>query len=468
MTPPRDTPPLVLVVDDEAGHAEAQAEILERAGFRCETAFAGEEGLEKMRGNAYDVVVTDLVMHRVDGMDLLAAAKRQAPAPAVVMVTGHGSVESAVRAMRDGAYTYLTKPVNPEELRQVVKHAAEEVALRRRNVELERRLDEKYGLGGIIGNSEPMRRVFDLLKQIAPTDATVLILGESGTGKELIANAIHQNSPRRHRPFVALNCAALSETILESELFGHEKGAFTGALARRQGRFEYAHRGTLFLDEIGDMPATTQIKLLRVIEQKEITRVGSNEPVRVDVRLLAATHQALEKLVKQGRFREDLYYRLNVVRIELPPLRERREDIPLLVNAFIKEFPRGTRRVSLAGQRPRAQELHREHGRRQPRRRAPPGGYPREDSRRTRAPPRPSTAAGRQDTRRNGEGTYRADPPDGRRQPPGSGPPPQDRRANALPKTRQVRHPVARPALRLRGAAFPAPRRRAASVRPAA
>jgi len=338
MTPPRDTPPLVLVVDDEAGHAEAQAEILERAGFRCETAFAGEEGLEKMRGNAYDVVVTDLVMHRVDGMDLLAAAKRQAPAPAVVMVTGHGSVESAVRAMRDGAYTYLTKPVNPEELRQVVKHAAEEVALRRRNVELERRLDEKYGLGGIIGNSEPMRRVFDRLKQIAPTDATVLILGESGTGKELIANAIHQNSPRRHRPFVALNCAALSETILESELFGHEKGAFTGALARRQGRFEYAHRGTLFLDEIGDMPATTQIKLLRVIEQKEITRVGSNEPVRVDVRLLAATHQALEKLVKQGRFREDLYYRLNVVRIELPPLRERREDIPLLVNAFIKEF----------------------------------------------------------------------------------------------------------------------------------
>jgi len=325
MNPPRDDTPLVLVVDDEAGHAEAQAEILERAGFRCETAFAGEEGLEKMRGNAYDVVVTDLVMHRVDGMDLLAAAKRRAPAPAVIMVTGHGSVESAVRAMRDGAYTYLTKPVNPEELRQVVKHAAEEVALRRRNVELERRLDEKYGLGGIIGNSEPMHRVFDRLKQIAPTDATVLILGESGTGKELIAKAIHQNSPRRHHAF-------------ESELFGHEKGAFTGALARRQGRFEYAHRGTLFLDEIGDMPATTQIKLLRVIEQKEITRVGNNEPVRVDVRLLAATHQALEKLVKQDRFREDLYYRLNVVRIELPPLRERREDIPLLVNAFIKEF----------------------------------------------------------------------------------------------------------------------------------
>ena len=328
----------VLIVDDERGHASAEAELLERVGFRCEVSDAGQAGVEKVRTGEFDVVVTDLVMRGADGMDVLRAAKELDPAPVVVMVTGHGSVPSAVAAMQAGAETYLLKPVNPDELREVVKRAAEKTALVKRNLELERRLDEKFGFAGIIGNSDPMQKVFDTLRQISPTDATVLILGESGTGKELIAKAIHTNSPRRNHPFVALNCAALSEGILESELFGHEKGAFTGALGRRLGRFEYADRGTLFLDEIGDMPASTQIKLLRVIEQKEITRVGNNEPVKVDVRLLGATHQTLETLVEQGKFREDLYYRLNVVRIELPPLRERREDMPLLVDAFIREF----------------------------------------------------------------------------------------------------------------------------------
>jgi two-component system, NtrC family, response regulator HydG len=328
----------VLIVDDQPGQAEAAAELLERTGFGCEVAASGEEALDKIRANGFDVVVTDLVMDGKGGMDILHATREMHPSPAVIVVTGFGSVESAVNAMQAGAETYLQKPLNADELRTVVRHAAEKTALVRRNLNLEQQLDEKFGFSGIIGNSDPMHRVFETLRQIAPTDATVLILGESGTGKELIAKAIHANSPRRNRPFVALNCAALSEGILESELFGHEKGAFTGALARRLGRFEYANHGTLFLDEIGDMPPSTQIKLLRVIEQKEIARVGSNEPVSVDVRLVGATHQNLEKLVEEGRFRADLYYRLNVVRIELPPLRERQEDVPLLVDAFLKDF----------------------------------------------------------------------------------------------------------------------------------
>jgi two-component system response regulator HydG len=219
-----------------------------------------------------------------------------------------------------------------------VKKALEKLQLSRDNVELRRQLEEKFGFEGIIGNTEKMHRIFDILKQVAPTDVTVLIQGESGTGKELIARAIHQNSRRRHHRFVALNCAALSEGILESELFGHEKGAFTGALYQRKGRFEFAHKGTLFLDEIGDMPLSTQIKLLRVIEEREIYRVGSNVPIPVDVRLIAATNQNLDELVKEGKFREDLYYRLKVVTINLPPLRERLADIPLLISHFIKEF----------------------------------------------------------------------------------------------------------------------------------
>ena len=334
----RDLSVSVLVIDDEEAHAEVMGEILERAGCACAVVTDGAEGLRLVRESDCDVVVTDLVMHEVDGMAILREAKQLESPPAVIMVTGHGSISSAVEAMRQGAANYLTKPVDGDELRALVRRAAENRRLHQRNTELERQIDERYGFEGIIGNSPRMQRIFDLLRQISPTDATVLIRGESGSGKELIAKAIHNNSPRRNRSFVALNCAALSESILESELFGHERGAFTGATTRRKGRFEYAHRGTLFLDEIGDMPMTTQIKLLRVIEQKEITHVGSNVPIRVDVRLVAATHQDLEGLVKEGAFREDLYYRINVVRVDLPPLRERPGDIPLLIDAFIKEF----------------------------------------------------------------------------------------------------------------------------------
>jgi two-component system response regulator HydG len=253
-------------------------------------------------------------------------------------MTGYPSYETALEAMDEGAYDYLNKPIDLNILRAKIRKALEKQKLYRSNVELKRQLDKRYGFEGIIGGSEIMQGVFDTLRQVAPSNATVLIVGESGTGKELVARAVHANSPRRGNHFVALNCAALSESILESELFGHEKGAFTGATYTRKGRFEYAHGGTLFLDEIGDMPPSVQIKLLRVIEYGEVFRVGSNEPIRVDVRLIAATHKDLPTLIKEGRFREDLYFRLKVVTVEMPPLRDRLEDLPLLVQAFATEF----------------------------------------------------------------------------------------------------------------------------------
>ncbi|MEW6357784.1 MAG: sigma-54 dependent transcriptional regulator [Planctomycetota bacterium] len=331
-------PATLLVIDDDEGHAEATAESLERVGHKCLIATSGEDGLRKLSEEPIDLVVTDLRMRDVNGMQILERVKTKFPDVEVIMVTGYPDYDSVVEAMQKGAATYLRKPINIDELRTVVEKSLQKQALARRNVQLEAQLDEKYGFEGIIGSTPVMRRIFQQVRQIAPTTATVLITGESGTGKELIANAIHNNSPRKNNPFVALNCAALSESILESELFGHEKGAFTGADAMRKGRFEYANNGTLFLDEVGDLPIETQIKLLRVIEQREITRVGSNAPIKVDVRLLAATHQDLEALVEEKKFRQDLYFRLNVVSIALPPLRERRDDIPLMINAFIQEF----------------------------------------------------------------------------------------------------------------------------------
>ena len=328
----------VLVIDDDKGSAEAAAETLERIGCRCRVATEGEEGLEIIRSGEVDVVLTDLVMHGVNGIRIIEETRRFWPEIEVLVFTGHGSVVTAVEAMQKGAMTYLEKPVNAEMLRTQVEKAAEKQRVVRERADLKRQIDKRFGFEGIIGQSRPMQRVFDVMAQISPTNATVLIEGESGTGKELVARAIHNNSPRRARPFVGLNCAALSEGILESELFGHEKGAFTGADQQRRGRFEYAQHGTLFLDEVGDMPMTTQIKLLRVIEGREIMRVGSNEPIKVDVRLIAATNQNLEQLVREKRFREDLYFRLNVVRISLPLLRARRDDIPLLIDAFMLEF----------------------------------------------------------------------------------------------------------------------------------
>jgi len=328
----------ILIVDDEENLAQAFAEALERTGCECIVATNGADGIAHLDPQKIDLVITDLVMHPVDGMDVLRAAKHVSPETEVIMITGHGTVKNAVQAMQQGAFNYLLKPIDLDELRAIAKEALEKVHLKQDNVELRRQLDARFSYEGIVGNNPRMVKIVETLKHVAPTNATVLIYGESGTGKELVARAIHTNSPRKNRPFVALNCAALSEGILESELFGHEKGAFTGADVLRKGRFEYANHGTLFLDEVGDLPPSTQVKLLRVIEQREIMRVGSNAPIRVDVRLVAATNRNLEEMVQERKFREDLYFRLKVVTVALPPLRERREDIPLLIDAFVQEF----------------------------------------------------------------------------------------------------------------------------------
>lgn len=328
----------VLIVDNDAAHAQSVADGLESQGYECVVATSGEQGAQRIAQDEFDIIITDLVMNDVDGLALLAQAKNDLPDAEVILVTGHGSIPSAVSAMQQGAFNYLLKPLDLKQLRAVVQKAAESQRLKRSNVELQRRLDEKFGFEGVIGSSPKMNEVIALLKRIAPTNATVLIQGETGTGKELVAQAIHQNSPRKAKPFVALNCAALSENILESELFGHIRGAFTDASTDRIGKFEYAHGGTLFLDEVGDMPMQTQIKLLRVLESGEITRVGSNEPIHVNVRILSATNRNLEKQIAEGTFRSDLYHRLKVVTVVLPRLTERAADIPLLIEHFIKLF----------------------------------------------------------------------------------------------------------------------------------
>ena len=328
----------VLVIDDEAAHAEAAAEALERAGCETSVATAGPEGLEKLSREAPDVVVTDLRMHQADGLAVLRQARRLNPDTKVIIITAYADIDSARAAFKEGAFDYLVKPLDIGELRTAVERAGQELALRRNNLQLHRRLEERYGFERIIGNTPQMRRVVEVLRRIAPTSAAVLIFGESGTGKELVANTIHQQSPRRDAPFVALNVASFPEGIIESELFGHEKGAFTGASSRRAGVFEYADGGSVFLDEVGDMPLGTQVKLLRTLESGEVRRLGSNQPIKVDVRLIAATHQDLDKLIAEARFRQDLYYRLKVVTVNLPPLRERKADIPLFLDIFLAEF----------------------------------------------------------------------------------------------------------------------------------
>ncbi len=330
----------MLIVDNEASHAEAVAESLERVGYDCTVATSGPQGLKRIEDDTFDIVITDLVMNDVDGLQILAATKEKLPDAEVILVTGHGTIPSAVTAMQQGAFNYLLKPLDLSQLRAVAEKASASLRLRRQNAELNRRLDEKFGFEGVIGSSPQMHDVIDRLKRIAPTDASVLIQGATGTGKELVAQAIHQNSPRKAKAFVALNCAALSENILESELFGHVRGAFTDASTDRVGKFEYAHGGTLFLDEVGDMPIATQIKLLRVLENSEITRVGSNEAIHVNVRILSATNRNLEESIAAGTFRSDLYHRLKVVTINLPRLAERSQDIPLLIEHFLKQFTR--------------------------------------------------------------------------------------------------------------------------------
>jgi two-component system response regulator HydG len=328
----------VLVVDDDEPHAEAVAESLERVGYECVVATSGREGLRLIEEQTFDIIITDLIMEGVGGLEILAKAKRELPDAEVVILTGHGTIKTAVTAMQAGAMHYLTKPLDIAELRTVVEKASQTLRLTRSNIELQKQLNERFGFEGVIGNSPAMHAVIARLRQIAPTSASVLITGESGTGKELVAKALHNNSPRRYKPFVILNCAALSDNILESELFGHVKGAFTGADRERKGWFEHANGGTLFLDEVGDIPLSTQVKLLRALESGEIVRVGTNDPIKVNVRLISATNRDLTERIANGEFRQDLYHRLKVVSIKLPALRERREDIDLLLDHFLKEF----------------------------------------------------------------------------------------------------------------------------------
>ncbi len=328
----------ILVVDDEKNTREGLQRSLQPLGYEVRLAASASEAIEAMRAGDIDLMLTDLRMPGMDGLQLIKAARQISPETQIIMLTAYGSVETAVEAMKQGAYDYLTKPVNLDELESRVSRALASTRLRAENVMLRERLQKNYGFENILGNSAAMKGVFETIRQVAPTKATVHIVGESGVGKELIANAIHNISPRRDKPFIAVHCAALSKSLLESELFGHEKGAFTGAIASKPGRFERADGGTLFLDEVSEIDRDIQVKLLRFLEEWEFERVGGIRTIKVDVRLITATNSDLRKLVEAGRFREDLYYRLNVVTLKVPPLRERKEDIPLLVKVFLAEL----------------------------------------------------------------------------------------------------------------------------------
>jgi len=326
----------VLVVEDEKAIQLALKGLLSREGYEVEQADTGEQAVARLRERAFDLVLTDLALGRgLSGLDLLKTAKEQRPETAVVMITAHGSEKIAVEAMKAGADDYVPKPFDNDEIRLVVRRALDRHRLERENRLLLEQIHRSTGFHNLVGSGPAMRRVFEMIQKVAETDLTVLVRGESGTGKELVAQAVHERSPRRNRPFVAVNCAAINRELVESELFGHEKGAFTGADARRMGRFEAASGGTIFLDEIGDMAPETQAKVLRVLQERTLERVGGTSSVEVDVRVVAATHRDLQRLVREGRFREDLYYRLKVVEIELPPLRDRSEDIPALADRFL-------------------------------------------------------------------------------------------------------------------------------------
>jgi two-component system response regulator HydG len=329
--------PLVLIVDDEKPNLESLARIFEREGWRVALADSGSAALEILRKERVQVVVTDLMMPGMSGEELLRAVKALSPETEVVLMTAYGTVETAVAAMKEGAYDFITKPLKRHAVVKSVRQAFEKASLVAENRALKARLAALApGAGGLLGDAPAFRAVLETLRQTAPTSATVLLTGESGTGKELAARLVHDLSPRAAGPFVPINCAAIPEGLLESELFGHEKGAFTGAVARKEGRLERAHRGTLFLDEVGEMPPAVQVKLLRFLQDGVLERVGGTEALRVDVRVVAATNKDLGAEVKAGRFREDLFYRLDVVSVRLPPLRDRREDVLLLASAFLR------------------------------------------------------------------------------------------------------------------------------------
>jgi DNA-binding NtrC family response regulator len=330
----------VLVIEDDRSQREALQEILAAEGYEVETAPDGETGLARLQETGFEVVLTDLALPGLGGMEVLKYLVRHRPEALCIIITGYATIKNSVTAMRLGAYDYLAKPVDPQELRLVVKRALEHNKLKQENLQLKKQLCKRFGFTNIIGASPAITRMFDLVRKVADTDATVLILGESGTGKELIARAIHYNSPRRQGPLIPVNCAAIPEELLESELFGHERGAFTHAVRTRIGRFEQANGGTIFLDEIADMSPSLQVKILRVLQDRAFERIGGVKTIRVDIRVIAATNQDLEDMVSQGRFREDLFYRLNVIPVLVPPLRERTSDIPLLASHFLQEFSR--------------------------------------------------------------------------------------------------------------------------------
>ena len=328
----------ILIVDDEEPARQGLTALLARWGYDVDEAGDGQEALAKAAAGLPTVVVSDLVMPKMDGLELLRALKTDVPFASVILLTGQGSIDTAVTAMREGAYDYLTKPVDVARLRLLIPKAAERGEALREVALLRRKLSQVWGMGRLVGTSAGMQEVYRLIEVAAPTTAPVLISGESGTGKELVARTLHDLSPRAKGPFVAVNCAAIPETLLESEIFGHEKGAFTGALERRPGCFELAHEGTIFLDEIAEMNPGTQAKFLRILQDGTVRRLGGRTEIKVDVRVLAATNRDPVKAIQEGSFREDLYYRLNVVSLVMPPLRDRRDDIPALVQAFMEEF----------------------------------------------------------------------------------------------------------------------------------
>jgi len=328
----------ILIVDDDLNHSKTLQTIVKSWGYRVSTADDGFKAVESVKEKPFALILMDVRMAQMSGIEALQRIKQYNPAIPILIMTAYSSVDSAVEALKSGAYDYLTKPLDFEVLKISIARALEHSGLKAENATLKSKMSADYELENIIGRSRPMKELVDMMSMVAPSEATVLITGESGTGKELIAKSIHHNSQRKDRPLVVVNCAAITETLLESELFGHEKGAFTGADKRREGRFKQADKGTIFLDEIGETSAAMQAKLLRVIQEREIQRVGGEETLSVDVRILAATNRNLEDEVKEGKFREDLFYRLNVVTLRIPPLRERQDDIPLLAQHFLEKY----------------------------------------------------------------------------------------------------------------------------------
>jgi two-component system response regulator HydG len=352
--------PKILVVDDEPSHRKMLEAVLAENGYEIQQTDDGQSAIEAVEKRFYDLILMDVRMSRVSGIEALKKIKEISPGIPIIIMTAYASVNTAVDALKSGAYDYLTKPLDIDELKILVGKALHHRQLEQENVFLKEQLGDRFDFSNIIGQSSEMKKLLETVALVAPTEATVLILGESGTGKELIANAIHQNSPRRDRPLIKVNCAALPETLLESELFGHEKGAFTGATTERKGRFHLAHRGSIFLDEIAEMATSTQAKILRVLQEREFQPVGSSRTVKVDTRVITATNKDLPEQIKADRFREDLYYRINVVSLSVPALREHRDDIVLLADLFLKKYTEKNRRL-IKGFVPRAMDLLMRH-----------------------------------------------------------------------------------------------------------